>query len=950
MAKTQRAAATDRLAAIHAAPDTPVRKQFVSSTEKGAVDAEKRTVTFVITTGSVDRDNDTISASGWDVAEFMKNPSVLWAHDYSQLPVARALDIVPTANGLQSTAQFPPKGVYPFADTVFELIAGGFLNACSVGFRPTDAEQDLERGGINFLRQSLLEWSIVPVPANAEALVVARSKGINVAPLEQWARKVMAQVPRLTGKQRKALLTKALEEKAVDAGLSVQLSILDSYIDAANAAMDDILYGLGIPDPDQMGGDESEMPSAQSQPGGAGGDTSSGLPMPYKGTKGGTSQPQTQPDASAPMGGASGEDGHVPPAGTAPASMELCPACGSEYDGDVCPGCGWAAPPDSTGAEGDPSPMNQPYRAFAGSIAKDYRTQMALKAAVATVRLAVPPKQAANGWSVVMPAETDTVRWNRQHSKAFDVESAQLEPSSLEFAWVSRYLETRIQHLSVDNFSVPSARMGSYLAALDEALGAWTVDATRRMTYSGGEVPPEHETIQLNSRTTRGFLVDGIRFLRRADGVKMVSKLERSWFGLSVTNYIRHDQAGVRTAWEERVQQRAGELNYLRGEAFTLSGEFLDRGDLDWSSMFLEPKQEAVLRRTVDRLNEQGEDLESRGLLLMGPPGTGKTLGGRVMMAQADTTFIWISARDFYRSGAFGAFTYAFDIAAECAPSILFFEDVDNWLGASEVDLLKTEMDGLKRRKGIVTVLTTNFPEQLPDALIDRPGRFHDLMELNLPTEAVRQRMLAAWLPELPEATRAATAKETDGMSGAHLRELTAFAGILQREQSLTASEALPLALAKLREQRDLVASLHDGQTDYRPRRLVRALVGQAMTAVQKRGRVLSQANEGRLRAAREHMAGGMDHMDAVLSKLDQQAPQPQPDGNETAGLAITFADEDVQDGIVLELVSDDEVIASSEDVATAIQQAIAEALRGLGPQVAEQTQLALARARGRVD
>jgi hypothetical protein len=32
-----------------------------------------------------------------------------------------------------------------------------------------------------------------------------------------------------------------------------------------------------------------------------------------------------------------------------------------------------------------------------------------------------------------------------------------------------------------------------------------------------------------------------------------------------------------------------------------------------------------------------------------------------------------------------------------------------------------------------LTILTTNFSEQLPDALIDRPGRFHDVPNFDLP-------------------------------------------------------------------------------------------------------------------------------------------------------------------------------------------------------------------------
>ncbi len=446
-------------------------------------------------------------------------------------------------------------------------------------------------------------------------------------------------------------------------------------------------------------------------------------------------------------------------------------------------------------------------------------------------------------------------------------------------------------------------------------------------------------TASLNSTVTRSFLVEGIRFLRRADGVKFVSKLSRSWYGLHVTQYIRHEQAEVRAAWDARVQQRAGELNYLRGEAFTLSGEFLDRGNLDWSAMFLEPAKEATLRWTVDRLNEQGEDLESRGLLLMGPPGTGKTLAGRVMMRQADTTFIWISARDFYRMGAFGSFSYAFDLAAECSLTILFFEDVDNWLGPETIDLLKTEMDGLKRRKGIVTVLTTNFPELLPDALIDRPGRFHDLLELGLPPEAVRARMLASWLPEAPERVRAETAKQTDGFSGAHLRELVNFAGTIQREQSVGLDQALPLALEKIREQRALVASLHQAG-DYRPRRQVRALVG---ALVAKRGRVLSAANEARLRAAQDGCQTASTHLDGVLAQL---AVTPMTDDTAAAEGEFLAVVEEAVDAEILTLDAEVDEVSDAD---------LRDALRGtmqelVGAMVREQTQAALARARGRVD
>ena len=127
-------------------------------------------------------------------------------------------------------------------------------------------------------------------------------------------------------------------------------------------------------------------------------------------------------------------------------------------------------------------------------------------------------------------------------------------------------------------------------------------------------------------------------------------------------------------------------------------------------------------------------------------------------------------------------------------------------------------------------MLTTNFPERLPEALIDRPGRFHDLLELHLPSDEIRLRMLKAWLPEVADAVQERLAAETPGFSGAHMRELVSFARTLQQEDGLTLEGAAEKALEKLREQRRLVDELHGrgkprSKAHYRPRPLIQRLV-----------------------------------------------------------------------------------------------------------------------------
>ncbi|MBI4346862.1 MAG: HK97 family phage prohead protease [Elusimicrobia bacterium] len=136
-----------------------------------------RQVETIASTATLDREQDRILASAWRLDRYRLNPVVLWAHDYRQPPVAKSLDVRVVGDRLRTLDLFPPKGAYPFADTVYELLTGGFLSAKSVGFTPLQSRPN-DEGGRDYTEVELLETSFVPVPANPEALVVARTKGI----------------------------------------------------------------------------------------------------------------------------------------------------------------------------------------------------------------------------------------------------------------------------------------------------------------------------------------------------------------------------------------------------------------------------------------------------------------------------------------------------------------------------------------------------------------------------------------------------------------------------------------------------------------------------------------------------------------------------------------------------------------------------------------------------
>lgn len=165
-----------------------LRKQFVADQVKAA---GNRKLTFTISTGAVDRDRDTLKVDGWRLDNYRKNPVVLWAHDSRGLPIGRAASILTGSGALKATAEFADAETYPFADTVYRMLEGGFLRATSVGFVPIKGLWNDERMGIDFEEQELLEFSVVPVPANPEALLDAKAAGIELAPLKAWAEGVL---------------------------------------------------------------------------------------------------------------------------------------------------------------------------------------------------------------------------------------------------------------------------------------------------------------------------------------------------------------------------------------------------------------------------------------------------------------------------------------------------------------------------------------------------------------------------------------------------------------------------------------------------------------------------------------------------------------------------------------------------------------------------------------
>jgi len=158
-----------------------------------------RTIRFIGSDESIDRDGDTIALDGWDIKNYMANPVALYGHNSLGFPVGKTQSITidkrsgkmffdisfPTIEELSSNPKTPSEQALT-VDAIYCMAKAGLLNAVSVGFRGLEYEPIAT--GRAYKKQELIEISIVPVPANPNALAVLRSantqetviKGLNM--------------------------------------------------------------------------------------------------------------------------------------------------------------------------------------------------------------------------------------------------------------------------------------------------------------------------------------------------------------------------------------------------------------------------------------------------------------------------------------------------------------------------------------------------------------------------------------------------------------------------------------------------------------------------------------------------------------------------------------------------------------------------------------------------
>lgn len=141
---------------------------------------------FVLSDETPDRMGDVISAEGFELTSFKKNPIALFNH-LASFPIGKWTNLRVEHGALRGHLQLAPEGTSDRIDEIRRLIEADILKAVSVGFRPIQS-QPRRVGekvvGEHFLRQELVETSLVSVPANPNALAIAKQLDISDATLD----------------------------------------------------------------------------------------------------------------------------------------------------------------------------------------------------------------------------------------------------------------------------------------------------------------------------------------------------------------------------------------------------------------------------------------------------------------------------------------------------------------------------------------------------------------------------------------------------------------------------------------------------------------------------------------------------------------------------------------------------------------------------------------------
>jgi HK97 family phage prohead protease len=168
---------------------------------------------FVLSDATTDRYGDVVVPAGIGLTQFKANPIALFNHN-PDFPIGKWISPRIVDGQLRAFLQML-RGTSARIDELIALVEKKVLTAVSIGFLPEESE-DIRNGGKRYTKTTLVEASLVSIPANPNALAVAKSLNISTGTLNMAFRKT-ADGLTLAERQQRAREVLARARKILDA-------------------------------------------------------------------------------------------------------------------------------------------------------------------------------------------------------------------------------------------------------------------------------------------------------------------------------------------------------------------------------------------------------------------------------------------------------------------------------------------------------------------------------------------------------------------------------------------------------------------------------------------------------------------------------------------------------------------------------------------------------------
>ena len=128
-----------------------------------------------ISTSGHDRAQDRVFPRGGRFENYLNNPIVQWGHNYNDpwATIGKTTVLEVFDDFIEAEFELrPAANEHDPQNIVILLWQGGWIKTASIGFNPDQAKGN-SKGGRDFTGWELLEWSLVPIPMNQDALKLA---------------------------------------------------------------------------------------------------------------------------------------------------------------------------------------------------------------------------------------------------------------------------------------------------------------------------------------------------------------------------------------------------------------------------------------------------------------------------------------------------------------------------------------------------------------------------------------------------------------------------------------------------------------------------------------------------------------------------------------------------------------------------------------------------------